>query len=188
MFDLTYPTAVWIALAVALFWSVGAYNRLVRLRSAALVSFQVLGEALAGYIVLVNDCFIPVASRVPVQAALTLDGAAAASWVGLQAASTQFDASLQVARRQPLDAGSVAALQTALVVLQAAWRRVPSGFVERPHMLAATLQSQWGERDQQVAHASAAFNRAVLAYNAAIAQFPAVLMARLFAFREAGCL
>ena len=187
MFDLTYPTAVWIALGVALFWSVGAYNRLVRLRSTALVSFQVLGEALAGYGVLVNDCF-PAASSVPMQSALTLDGAAAANWVGLQAASTQFDASLQVARRQPLDAAGMAALQTALVVLQAAWRRAPSGFVERPQVPAATLQSQWSERDQQVAHATAAFNRAVLAYNAAVAQFPAALIARLFALRGAGCL
>ncbi len=185
---MNYPIAAWLALGVALFWSVGAYNRLVRLRSAALAAFQVLGEALAAYVVLVNDCFMPSSGALPVPTTQTLDGAAAATWVGLQAASTQFDASLQVARRQPLDAAGMAALQTALAVLQAAWRRAPSGFVERPLALPAALQAQWSERDQQVAHARAAFNRAVLAYNAAIAQFPAVLMARLFAFREAGCL
>ena len=188
MFDLTYPIAAWIALGVASFWSVGAYNRLVRLRSAALAAFQVLGEALAGYVVLVQDGFMPQASPSPAQSAQSLDGAAAATWLGLQASSTQFDASLRVARRQPLDAASMAALQTALAVLQAAWRRAASGFVDRPLVLPAALQAQWAERDQQVAHASAAFNRAVVAYNAAIAQFPALLMARLFAFREAGCL
>ena len=106
----------------------------------------------------------------------------------LLAASSQFDASLRVARKQALDANGIAALQTALAVLQAAWQRVVEKSLDHQHLLPSTYQSQWAENNQLVSHASAGFNRAVLAYNAAIAQFPALLMARLFAFRPAGCL
>ena len=36
----------WIALAIALFWFVGAYNRLVRLRALALQAYATLDAAL----------------------------------------------------------------------------------------------------------------------------------------------
>ncbi len=39
MIDSLDSALPWVALAVILFWSVGAYNRLVRLRSQAIAAF-----------------------------------------------------------------------------------------------------------------------------------------------------
>ena len=174
----------WVLLAVLLFWSVGAYNRLVRLRSHAITAFQALDGCLGRYITLVND---NTAARQGLPRA-QLGAARASVWAGLQGASTQFEACLRVVRKQVLDARAVAALHTAHITLQAWWTRAQDEYREHPDLLPVSCQSAWAENTRLVVDAVAAFNRAVLLHNAAIAQFPAWLLARLFSFRPAGCL
>ena len=188
MIDMTDSAAVWAVLAVVLFWSVGAYNRLVRLRSQAIAAFLKLGEPLGRYVGLVGEYPESTPDLGHEQPSARPGGAAAMARAGLQAASTQFDASLKVAGRRPLDANGIAALQTALAVLQVAWARAQGIDLGQQHPLTAACQLQWAQNDQLASHAAAAFNRAVLAHNAAIAQFPALLLAQLFGFRAAGCL
>ncbi len=165
---------VWWGLAATLFfWSVGAYNRLMRLRSHASRAFLPLATWLQRYPDLVTAC----GPTPPVQAS---------EWAGLYGAQAQFAASLAIARAHPLDASVVDALVAADHVLQMAWLRV----LESEHGADApnvpeTLAQQWIETSQQVHHASQAFTQTVLNYNQAIAQFPALVLALLFGFRTA---
>lgn len=102
----------WIFLALLLFWAVGAYNRIVRLRSAAIQAFGGLDAHLMRMMAMLGEYE---AAQGPAPAAHA--DARAALW----AATTQFGASLAVARARPLDAGAGAALLTAREVLEAAW-------------------------------------------------------------------
>lgn len=178
-----------ISLALLLFWSVGAYNRLVRLRGQALAAFALLDAHLARYIELVDEHLKAASGLALAQAVAAPRGAGTATaWAGLQGASTQFEASLRVAHKQALDAGAMAALQTAHATLQMSWTRVQDECRAYQDLLSPTGQHRWAENTRLVHQAIAGFNRAVLAYNAAVTQFPALLLAYMFSFRPAGCL
>jgi LemA protein len=172
----------WIVAAVALFWAVGAYNRLVRLRSEANAAFAALESELQKQVQLVHDCVPAEEDQAPSQFA-----GGSAFWGGLQGAAAQLSASLAAARARPLDPERIAALAAAQEVLGMAWDRAER---DDAHDLAGPrLPDDFsGERQQLVrmAHAAAEhFNQAVLRYNDAIAQFPAVLLAWLFGFQRA---
>lgn len=170
----------WIAVAVALFWSVGAYNRLVRLRSDANSAFAALDVELGRQIQLVHEC-IPPDEAQPV----TQFEGGSAFWAGLQGAAAQLAASLAAARSKPLDPERIAALGAAQEVLGMAWERAER---DDAHDLAGPRlpENFSGERAQLVRMTLAAaegFNEAVGRYNAAIGQFPAILLAWLFGFQ-----
>ncbi|BDT65879.1 hypothetical protein os1_00240 [Comamonadaceae bacterium OS-1] len=107
------------------------------------------------------------------------------AWAGLQGAQAQFSASLAVARTRPLDSAAINALAAADTVLQMAWLRIASDGASFAPLLPETAQTQWSETRQQVRHAAQSFAHAVLSYNAAIAQFPALLLAWLFGLNTA---
>lgn len=183
----------WISLAVLLFWAVGAYNRLVRLRSAALQAFGALDAHLVRLIAMLGEYE---ATSLPER---DPSDARAALW----AATTQFGASLAAARARPLDGQAAAALQTADQVLDTAWQAVvrvgsaepaeraagPGAGPEGPPARPGEALAAWNaRRDQHMAHNALArqqFNDAVAQYNAAIAQFPASVLAWLFGFHKA---
>jgi LemA protein len=180
----------WIAAAVLLFWAVGAYNRLIRLRAAALLAFAGLEAPLRAQVELVQSCLPPSATPALAQDDDDLLDDMASLWSGLGAAASQFAASLAAARTRPLDANTVAALSAAIGVLHMAWQRLQQ---DDAHDLAGaalpeSLQSQWQQIDTQHRAAAALFNDAVGSYNHAIAQFPALLLAWLFGFRPARAL
>ena len=186
---MTDQVVAWLVLAVLVFWSVGAYNRLVRLRSQAITAFGVLDRHLGHYLVLVDEHLKDASGPAP---AVTLAPGAAitstSALAGLHGASSQFDVCLRVARKQALDAGAMAALQTAHTTLQMSWQRVLQEYRACPDPQVPPGHPLWTENTRLAAQAVAEFNRAVLAHNAAIRQFPALLLARLFSFRPAGCL
>lgn len=169
----------WIAAAVTLFWMVGAYNRLVRLRSDANAAFAALDTELARQVQLVHDCIPPDEAQPQTQ----FEGGSA-FWAGLQGAAAQLAASLASARAKPLDPERIAALGAAQEVLGMAWERAER---DDAHDLAGPrLPDNFSsERSQLVRMTQAAteqFNDAVARYNAAIVQFPAILLAWLFGF------
>jgi LemA protein len=166
--------------AVLLFWAVGAYNRLVRLRGEAKTAFTALEAELVKQVALVRDCLPPVDATQP--AALEHG---VSFWAGLHGAAAQFAASLGAARTRPLEPDGIDALSAAQDVLAMAWAqaerddahdlagpRLPESVSTRRALL--TIQT-YAAVDQ--------FDRAVTRYNKAIAQFPAVLLAYLFDFR-----
>lgn len=164
----------WIVVAVALFWAVGAYNRLVRLRSKAIQAFGALDAHFVRLLALLGECeaALVVVPGEPVQAR-----------TALQAASLQMGVSLAVARTQPLQAEAAAALSTARHALETAWQ----GAAVQVAVDAAENRPHWLEHLEQHQAPSALaleqFNRAVEQYNDAIAQFPAKWLAWLFSFQ-----
>lgn len=172
----------WIVAAVVVFWMVGAYNRLVRLRSDANAAFAALEAELAKQVHLVHACVPPEEDQ---QQSQFTGGSA--FWGGLQGAGAQLSASLASARARPLDPERIAALGAAQEVLSMAWDRAER---EDAHDLAGPRlpENFSGEREQMVRMARTAtehFNRAVGRYNEAIGQFPAMLLAWLFGFHPA---
>jgi LemA protein len=172
----------WLIAAVAVFWAVGAYNRLVRLRSNANTAFAALEAELTRQVQLVHACVPPEEDQAPSQFA-----GGSAFWGGLQGAAAQLQASLASARSRPLDPDRIAALGAAQEILSMAWDRAER---DDAHDLAGPrLPDDFSsERAQLVRMAHAAtehFNQAVTRYNEAIAQFPAVMLAWLFGFHPA---
>ncbi len=174
---------IWGAAALLLFWGVGAYNRLVRLRSEALRTFGVVSPLLqrGADLVLATVIVAPVsAPALPVSEGLR----PASPWTGVQGAATQFMASLAVARTKPLDAEAMAALSAAGVVLRMAWQRMAA---ECATLTGAPLPQAavWDDLSRQTDEAIVHFTQAIQDYNAAIGQFPALLLAWLVGFRRA---
>jgi LemA protein len=172
----------WVVAAVVVFWMVGAYNRLVRLRSEANAAFAALESELGKQVQLVHACVPPEEDQHQSQFA-----GGSAFWGGLQGAAAQLHASLAAARARPLDPERIAALGAAQEVLGMAWDRAER---DDAHDLAGPRLPEdfSSERIQLQRLAQAAtehFNQAVARYNEAIDQFPALLLARLFGFQPA---
>ncbi|MEJ8826929.1 lema family protein [Variovorax humicola] len=186
----------WIVGAVLLFWFIGAHNRLVRLRSTALQAYGTLDAALLRQLDFVQNHVVHPEPGAFSHGELTT----AAS---LQAAALQFTNMLAATRKRPLDPQAMAALGTALHVMLSAWQRQhpdsgmafeADGTLSRPAPLGgpgdtpsapATVPIAWPEPSAAPEMARGQFNQAVLNYNAAIAQFPAMLMALMFGLRRA---
>ena len=172
----------WCLFATLLFWSVGAYNRLVRLRSQASRTFTAVALQLQRYaeiVAVVHTAEGPAPEPVAEEVSNL-------SWTALHGALQQLMASLAAARDRPLQASAIRALAAADEVLQNAWLRVcTDGHGQDGAPLSPSLLLQWQDANLQVQHARIAFGQAVHSYNAAIAQFPARLLAWLFGFRMA---
>lgn len=190
----------WIALALVLFWFVGAYNRLMRLRTAALQAYTTLDAALVRQLEFVL-------ARTHADA---VEGGAdeavpgLSSGTSLQAAAGQLATLLAATRLRPLAPPGIAALGTALHVLVSAWQRLhpdavlsfdADGTLSRPAPLngvaepiptvEGTTPIAWPEPSAAAEIARGQFNLAVLHYNDAIHQFPALLVAWIMQLRPA---
>ena len=171
---------LWSLLAVLLFWVVGAYNRLMRLRADAKTAFGALEAELTRQVELVRDQLPGPEATQPA----SLDGEGS-FWAGLHGAATQFAASLAAVRSKPLEPAGIAALSAAQDVLAMAWERAER---DDAHDLAGprlpdTVTLRRAQLALQTHAATQQFNQAVTRYNEAIAQFPAVLLAWLFGFK-----
>jgi LemA protein len=171
----------WIAAAVTLFWAVGAYNRLVRLRGDANAAFASLDAELSRQVQLVAQ-LLPEGGEHP---ASVFDGMEGSFWGGLQGAAAQLEASLASARQKPLEPDRIAALSAAQSVLATAWERAER---DDAHDLAGprlpeTLTATRAHMTSQCIAGAERFSQSVQRYNEAIAQFPAVLLAWLFGFK-----
>ncbi|MEO8855435.1 MAG: LemA family protein [Burkholderiaceae bacterium] len=184
---MTHTLVAWLSMALGVFWVVGAYNRLIRLRAQTISAFATLDAPLTRYVELADGLLQAASGLELAQAVAAPRGAdSGTAWAGLQGASTQFEASLKVARKRILDAGAMAALQTAHATLQMSWARVEQECCATLDLLAPLGSRQWIENAQAARHAIDAFNRAVHDHNAAIRQFPALLLAYMFSFHPAG--
>ncbi len=172
---MTSSLLAWSVVALLVFWAVGAYNRLMRLRSE------------------VNASFLEVQGQLQQQAELVLTLGPDSGpedeplfLAQIRSASAQLTACLEAGRPKPLDHERVAALASAAQVLARAWERAER---EDVHDLAgpqlpAVLTDNRARLEREAEAAVAQFNAAVVRYNTAIAQFPAVLLAWVFGFRS----
>lgn len=199
MSHLPESLAYWIGGAVLLFWFVGAYNRLVRLRSMALQAYQTLDAALMRQVDFVQVQTAAARARLG-------EESGESALASLHATTDQLTTLLSTTRQRPLDPARIAALATALHVMLAAWERMhpesvvsfePDGTLSRPPpgaegvplpAAAAVPLTAWPEPSAAAEIARSHFNLCVTRYNAAIRQFPAVLVAWVMQLRPAASL
>ena len=160
--------------AILVFWVVGAYNRLVRLRNDLVARFAAVDERYRQRHVLLHS-----------QIDLLFDALASAAprLEALRAACRQADAAREHARARPAAASVVTSLRVADGILVDARSRLPVQSVAGVDL--PDLNQRLAASDTALAFARAEFNAAVTAYNEALRQFPTVLVAQLFAFRAA---
>lgn len=168
----------WILVAVMVFWALGAYNRLVRLRAAVQAADTQWQEVLRRW-VQTSQAWRAAA---PVQAADLADGAALAATERLEHASQVLEAALVAAQTQGGERLPSHPEWDACRALLAAWADMlaNAGGPEGAEM--APWRAQAAELQAVTTIAARNAEDAMQAYQAAIGQFPASVLARVCGF------
>jgi LemA protein len=173
-------TQIGIAVAGVLLvcWMVGAYNRMVSLRN-------VLAERFAAIDALCRSRHALIERQVELLAT-ALAGGARPRLDALHAASRQADAARAHAQVRPAVARAVTSLRVAEEILADARARLPVQTLAGDEL--PVINARLASDDATLDFARREFNAAVGHYNAAVRQFPTVLVARLFGFRAGATL
>ena len=178
--------SLWVLLGLGLavfFWGVGAYNRLVRLKNAIANAFGQIDVQLKRRYDLIPN-LVEVARKYLAHEAQTLEA--------VIAARNQARTAEQTAAASPLNAGALGALAGAEQMLGGALGRLFAVAEAYPDLKADQtiqgLSEELTSTENKVGFARQAYNDAVLDYNNAQGQFPALLVARLFAFAPSAML
>ncbi len=181
--DMNYSLLLWLTLAVGLFWCVGVYNRLMRMRAQGLDAWVTVEKELQQYADLVSGQ----ASLLVAAKANNRSVDPVSDWSKLTAVWREMDQALKEAVTAPLAEEPLARLATCLDELRRAWAAV----CEAPADLAGpivpdTLRSRWETVALSVEASCNRFNHMMKMYNQALTQFPASLIVGLLAFKPAG--
>jgi LemA protein len=166
-----------VVAAVLLFWTVGAYNRLVRLRNTIVSSFAPVDEQFGLRHALLQEQLEAVGTSLS-QAAPRVEA--------LRAASLQTDMARAHAKAHPGAPGAITSLRLADEILAEARARLPVPAIAGSGI--SEIQARLTASDTALAFARGGFNTAVLDYNRAIGQMPTRVIAWLFGFAPAGTL
>jgi LemA protein len=175
---------VLLALCVAAFlWAVGAYNRLVRLKNAIANAFGQIDVQLKRRYDLIPN-LVEVARKYLAHEAETLEA--------VIAARNQARTAEQGAAASPLNAGALGALAGAEQMLGGALGRLFAVAEAYPDLKAdqtmRELSEELASTENRIGFARQAYNDHVLEFNDAAAQFPTLIIARLFSFLPQGML
>ena len=166
-----------VVLALLLFWAVGAYNRLVRLKNIIANAFGQIDVQLKRRYDLIPN-LVDAAKKYLMHERETLEA--------VIAARNQAFAASDAARSRPTRASEVLALAAAEQALGSSLARLFAVAEVYPELKAdATileLNEELTSTENKFAFARQAYNDSVLDYNNAQAQFPTLLVARLFGF------
>ena len=175
---MSFQTMVYITLlALAVFWVVGAYNRLIRLKNGIANAFGQIDVQLKRRYDLIPN-LVEAAKKYLQHEQETLEAVIAAR-------NQARSASDRVASR-PGQADAVIALAAAEQTLGGSLGRLFALAEAYPDLKAdktiRELSEELTSTENKVGFARQAYNDAVLDYNNAQGQFPALLVARLFGF------
>jgi len=164
----TEQVAALVGASVLVFWMLGAYNRLVALRSAIGVAWTKVDQALR-------------------ERAETVAPLVTALREPLAAEHGALDA-LLAAQQQSLQATAALAAGTVAVGTAADWVAAEGALTAAASRVFALLDQHAELRAQEprLAFRRQSFNEAAFSYNAALQQFPTRLLVRLFGFARAG--
>ena len=174
----TNQLAIAAGAAVLLFWTVGAYNRLVRLRHAIGRGFGPVDAQFKqrqALLVALCDALGALLADDPPQ---LLDA--------LRAACQQAETAHARARAHPGAVAATASQRLAEDILADTRSRLPAEATGHPDL--ADISTRLAASDATLAFARQQFNDAVKEYNHAVRQFPTWLIAWLFSFRTAALL
>lgn len=169
---------VWIGLvALLVFWAVGAYNRLVRLRNTIANAFGQIDVQLKRRYDLIPNL---------VEAARKYLSHEAATLEAVTLARNQARSASDAVRARPTNAKVVNNLSVAEATLSSSLSRLLVVAEAYPDLKADAvikgLTEELTSTENKVAFARQAYNDSVLDYNNAQAEFPAVVLARLLGF------
>ena len=175
---------IYIALAALLvFWAVGAYNRLVRLKNTIANAFGQIDVQLKRRYDLIPN-LVDVARKYLQHEQATLEA--------VINARNQARAASDVARSRPANALAVTTLAAAEQALGSSLGNLFALAEAYPDLKAdqtiRELSEELTSTENKVSFARQAFNDAVLDYNNAQGQFPAMLVARAFSFAPSAML
>jgi LemA protein len=163
--------------ALLIFWAVGAYNRLVRLTNTIANAFGHIDAQLKRRYDLIPNL---------VQACKKHLSHERETMEAVISARNQAKAACDGVRSRPTSALAVTTLAAAEQALTSSLSSLFAGNEAFPALNAdqtiRDLSEELTSLDNQVTFARQAFNDAVLDYNHAQGQFPAVLIAKLFSF------
>lgn len=179
---------IWAILAIATFWSVGVYNRLMRMRArgvSALGSVEKYmkqyGELASAHVSAfgqashVADADVDPGTPLPVE------------WTQLFSSLATLDAALKEVHAAPLAKQPLAHVGEAFEGLQQTWALLLELPGDSPGSLVPeTLRLQWEATTLKAQTARGGFNQIMNKYNEAIEQFPARLAAGVMRFEPAG--
>jgi LemA protein len=174
----------WLFIALGVFWFLGAYNRLVRMRAAIGQQFVSLESVLLQYQEVVQQAVTSAATSPQLWGNAYLPEHEVDPWTKLQVSAGLLTVAMARMQTHPLQVDSTQALQDAAAALQQAWSSLihPDAFyVNVPE----ALQQRWLALDLLVQPEVQRFNATMGDYNQAIAQYPAALLAKLFQFHPA---
>ena len=166
--------------ALIVFWGVGAYNRLIKLRNEITNAFAQIDVQLKRRHDLIPN-LVEVARKYLEHERETLER--------VTAARAQVVAATDLVRSQPNQAGPIKSLNLAEGVLTSAMGRFQAVVEAYPELKAdeslRDLSEELTHTENKVAFSRQLFNDATLDYNNAAQQFPANLVAGVFGFKEA---
>ena len=164
-------------LALLVFWSVGAYNRLVRLKNVIANAFGQIDVQLKRRYDLIPN-LVEAAKKYLQHEQTTLEA--------VIAARNQAKVASDAVRARPASSVAVTALSVAEQALDGTLGRLFAVAEAYPELKAdqtiRELSEELTSTENKVAFARQAYNDAVLDYNNAQGQFPALLIARTFSF------
>jgi LemA protein len=170
----------WLAAAAVLaFWAIGARNRLMSLRNAIGAAWLQIDALLKRRYALVETLLLELRPSF-VHESRTLDA--------LLAAAVQLGACADAVRARPSAAAAASSLALAEGVFGQAMSRVLA-LLDTPPADGTDVHPTIAELvdlETRLGFSRQAFNDAVGAFNAALAQFPTRLLSRLFGLRAAG--
>ena len=170
-------------LAVLVFWAVGAYNRLVRLKNTIANAFGQIDVQLKRRYDLIPN-LVEAAKKYLSHERETLEA--------VITARNQAKSASDSARSRPANALAVTTLAVAEQALASSLGQLFALNEAYPELKAdqtiRELSEELTSTENKVTFARQAFNDAVLDYNNAQGQFPAVLVASLFSFAPAAML
>jgi LemA protein len=171
----------WVLVAVGLvvlFWAVGAYNRLVRLKNAIANAFAQIDVQLKRRYDLIPN-LVEVARKYMAHESQTLEA--------VIAARNQARSAGQSAAASPLNAGALGALAGAEQLLGGALGRLFAVAEDYPELKAdqtmRELSEELSSTENRIGFARQAYNDHALEFNDAAQQFPTLIVARLFNFQ-----
>ena len=170
-------------LAVLTFWAVGAYNRLVRLRNTIANAFGQIDVQLKRRYDLIPN-LVEAAKKYLSHERETLEA--------VITARNQAKSAGDAVRSRPANALAVTTFAVAEQALSSSLGQLFALNEAYPELKAdetiRELSEELTSTENKVAFARQAFNDAVLDYNDAQGQFPAVLVAKLFSFAPSAML
>lgn len=167
---------IWLLAAVLLFWCVGLYNRLMRMRARGLDALGSVEKHLRSYTTLIQVQFPDEeGSYIPLE------------WAGLVSNVKLLELQCKAARGAPLQALPLQVLGQTVDAIETEWTLLR----EQPADLAGptmpeAMQKLWDEAALKTRTARGGFNQIVDRYNEALHQFPASLVVGMMGFKVAG--